>query len=82
MGIVARNAGQLGAAVRRYRKSQHLTQSALAERMRTRQATVSTLEKGAAAIGTFIDALAALNLEMVIRERSKASLRDFLEDTA
>jgi len=50
--------------------------------MHTRQATISTLEKGEAALGTFIDALTALNLEMVIRPRSKASLQDFLEDIA
>ena len=82
MDIIARNAKQLGAAIRRNRKRQGLTQSTLAARMHTRQATVSALEKGTAALGTFIDALAALNLEMVIRERSKSSLQDFLEDTA
>ena len=82
MDIIARNAKQLAAAIRRNRKRQGLTQSALAERMHTRQATISTLEKGEAALGTFIDALTALNLEMVIRPRSKASLQDFLEDTA
>ena len=81
MNLIVRNTSQLGAAIRRNRKKQGLTQSALAERMHTRQATISTLEKGEAALSTFIDALTALNLEMVIRPRSKASIQDFLEDT-
>lgn len=81
MNLIVRNTKQLGAAIRRNRKKQGLTQSALAERMHTRQATISTLEKGEAALSTFIDALTALNLEMVIRPRSKASIQDFLEDT-
>jgi HTH-type transcriptional regulator / antitoxin HipB len=82
MDIIARNTKQLGAALRRFRKKQSLTQSALAQRMHTRQATISTLEKGEAALGTIVDALTALNLELVIRERSKASLKEYLEDTA
>jgi HTH-type transcriptional regulator / antitoxin HipB len=81
MDIIARTARQLGAAIRRNRKQQGLTQSALAARMKTRQATISTLEGGEAALGTVIDALAALNLEIVIRGRSQASLEEFLEDT-
>jgi len=80
MDVIARNARQLGAAIRRNRKRQGLTQTDLAQRMRTRQATISTLEKGEAALGTLIDAIAALDLEMVIRDRSTASPRDFLED--
>jgi HTH-type transcriptional regulator/antitoxin HipB len=83
MDLIARNTKQLGAAIRRIRKQQGLTQSALAERMHSRQATISTLEKGEAALlRTVIDALTALNLEIVIRPRSTASLQDFLEDTA
>ncbi len=81
MNIIARTSRQLGAAIRRNRKQQGLTQSALAARMNTRQATISTLERGDAALGTVIDALAALNLEIVVRERSRASLEEFLEDT-
>lgn len=81
MDIIARNSRQLGTAIRRNRKQQGLTQHDLAERMRSRQATISTLEKGEAALSTLIDALAALDLEMVIRPRTKASLRDFLEST-
>jgi HTH-type transcriptional regulator/antitoxin HipB len=80
MDIIARTARQLGAAIRRNRRQQGLTQSALAARMNTRQATISTLESGEAALGTVIDAIAALNLEIVIRERSQASLNEFLED--
>ena len=82
MNLIARNAKQLGAAIRRNRKKQGLTQSALADRMHSRQATISTLEKGEAALSTLIDALTALNLEVVVRPRSKASLQDFLEDNS
>lgn len=82
MDLIARNTKQLGAAIRRFRKKQGLTQSALAQRMHTRQATVSTLEKGEAALRTIVDALTALNLEMVVRDRSKASLQEYIEDTA
>lgn len=82
MNIIARNIKQLGAAIRRFRKMRHLTQSELALRMDTRQATISTLEKGEVALSTVIAALAALDLEIVVRERSKASIEEYLEDSA
>ena len=49
--------------------------------MHARQATVSKVESGEAGtqLGVLIDALAALNLELVIRPRSKASA-DQIED--
>jgi HTH-type transcriptional regulator/antitoxin HipB len=75
---IARTEKQLGAILRRARKQAGLTQSALAN---LRQGTVSRLEAGAPAIQlhTLMEALAALNLELVIRPRSKASAAD-IED--
>ena len=43
-----------------------------------RQATISALENSAtnARLGTLFDTLAALNLELVVRPRSKGSTKD------
>ena len=75
---IARTEKQLGAILRRARKQAGLTQSGLGN---LRQGTVSRLEAGAPAIQlhTLMEALAALNLELVIRPRSKASPAD-IED--
>ncbi|MGY8669241.1 helix-turn-helix domain-containing protein [Bradyrhizobium sp. UFLA05-109] len=71
---IARTEKQLGAILRRVRKQAGLTQSGLG----VRQGTVSRLEAGAPAIQlrTLMEALAALNLELVVRTRSKASPTD------
>jgi HTH-type transcriptional regulator/antitoxin HipB len=76
----ARTPKQIGAAIRRARRQSSLTQAVLGERMHVRQATVSKLEAGepATQLKTLMDALAALNLEMVIRPRTTAS--DDIED--
>ncbi|AXK81548.1 helix-turn-helix domain-containing protein [Pseudolabrys taiwanensis] len=73
MDIIARSSKQIGAALRRYRRQKKLTQAALGERMGARQATVSKLEGGAPAtqLDTLIDALAALDLELVVRPRTR-----------
>lgn len=78
MSTIARNAKQLGAAIRRFRRQRPLTQTELAERARARQATISKLESGepATELQTLMDALAALDLELVVRPRSKASIAD------
>lgn len=76
MSHLARTPKQIGAIVRRLRKLQQLTQTDLASRTHMRQATISALENGEAGtqIKTLSDVLAALNLEIVIRERSKAPI--------
>ena len=78
MNTIARNSKQLGAAIRRYRRQRDLTQTDLANRTRSRQATISKLEAGqpATELQTFMDALTALDLELVVRPRSKASVTD------
>ncbi|MEA3110030.1 MAG: HTH-type transcriptional regulator / antitoxin HipB [Gammaproteobacteria bacterium] len=75
MNTIARTARQIGAAIRRYRRQKDLTQRSLGELMHARQATVSKLESGATGtqLGVLIDALSALNLELVIQPRTKAS---------
>lgn len=65
---------QLGALIRRARKAAGLTQGELGELVRRRQATVSTLEAGeGATLDTLFAALAALDLELVVRPRTKGS---------
>lgn len=78
---IARSAQQLGTVIRRVRKKRALTQGQLGELMNVRQATISKIEKGArsAQLQTFLDALAALDLELVVRQRTKSQLRD-IED--
>ena len=75
MDTIARTTKQLGAALRRFRRQKGLTQGSLGERMHARQATVSKLESGQAGtqLGVLIDALTALDLELVVRPRSKGS---------
>lgn len=69
---IVRTPDQLGTAIRRQRKLQSLTQSQLGAKTRLRQATISALENGEGGIQlkTITDVLAALNLELVVRERT------------
>ncbi len=72
--LIARTPQQAGAAIRRIRRKHELTQAQLGTRMHVRQATVSKLESGepATQLRILMDALAALDLELVIRPRSAA----------
>lgn len=78
MEQIARTAKQVAAAVRRIRRQQGMTQSQLGKKINLRQATISKLEAGeeATLLQTLLDTLAALNLELVIRPRTKASPGD------
>lgn len=80
MSNIVRTPHQFGAAIRRQRKLQSLTQAQLGEKTHLRQATISALENGEGGIQlkTLTDVLAALNLELVIRERT-AYTRDIEE---
>ena len=75
MEQIARTPKQIGAAIRRRRRGLNLRQGDVGVRTNLRQATISTLENGepGARLQTLISVMAALGLEMVIRERSKAS---------
>ena len=81
MDQITRTPKQLGTVLQSYRKAANLTQEALAARIRLRQATISALENSAtdARLGTLFDMLAALNLELVVRPRSKGSTKDIEE---
>ena len=81
MDTIARSTKQLGTSVRRFRRQKGLTQGTLAGLMDARQATVSKLEAGepATQLRVLMDALTALDLELVIRPRTKVSVED-IED--
>jgi HTH-type transcriptional regulator / antitoxin HipB len=78
MDTIARTPKQLGAGIRRYRRQKVLSQGNLGDLMHARQATVSKLESGepATQIRILIDALAALDLELVIRPRTTVSVEE------
>ena len=78
MNQTARTAKQLGSIIRRARRNAGLTQAGLGKQTGLRQATISKLEAGESAtrLGTLLDALAALGLEMIIDRRGKKSKQD------
>lgn len=78
MDQIARTPKQIGAVIQRQRRKLRQTQAALGARIKHRQATVSKLEAGepGTRLGTLLDVLAALNLEMVLRPRTKGSVAD------
>lgn len=77
MEQIARTSRQIGAALRRRRRSMNLRQSDIGSRTNLRQATISALENGEAGtqLRTLIRVLTALDLELVVRERSNARVR-------
>jgi HTH-type transcriptional regulator/antitoxin HipB len=82
MDMIARTTKQIGAAVRRYRRQRKLTQAELGQKVDVRQATISKLEAGepGTQLRVLVDSLAALDLELLIQPRSKASMKD-IEDS-
>jgi HTH-type transcriptional regulator/antitoxin HipB len=72
---IARTPKQIGDAVRRRRRSQGLKQKDLGDKTNLRQATISGLEAGepGTQLRTLFDVLTALDMELVIRPRTKAS---------
>ena len=74
MEQIARTSRQIGAALRRRRRGMNLRQGDVGSRTGLRQATISALENGEARtqLRTLIRVLAALDLELVVRERSSA----------
>ena len=72
MEQLVRSIDQIGNAVRRRRKLAKLSQDQLCERTGLRQATISSLEVGDrnAQLNTLLVVLAALDLELVVRDRT------------
>jgi HTH-type transcriptional regulator/antitoxin HipB len=74
---IARTPLQLGNYIRERRRELGLTQENLASKIGMRQRTVSHIETSAAArLDTVLRALAALDLELVIRPRTKSLPQD------
>ena len=64
---------QLGAAIRRRRKTLGLTQTDLAGRAGLRQATISQIERGEnTRLDSLLGVLAVLDLELAVRARTRA----------
>ena len=72
---VTRSGKQLGAVLRRVRKQRGFTQAGLGEKIHMRQATISNLEGGSSTsrLHTLMASLAALDLELVVRPRSRST---------
>ena len=72
MEHLVRSIDQIGNAVRRRRKLAKLSQGELCDRTSLRQATISNLEGGDrnARLDTLLAVLTALNLELVVRDRT------------
>ena len=81
MEQITRTPRQLGTLLRRRRRELGLTQEEVASRIHLRQATVSALENSAAdsRLATLFEALSALDLELLVRPRSKGSAREVEE---
>jgi len=82
MNQIARTPKQIGEIVRRRRQAQKQTQVQMGKQVRLRQATISKLETGepGTRLSTLFDVLTALDLELVIRSRTKSSPRDIEEN--
>ncbi len=72
---IARTPKQIGDALRRCRKALGLRQSDVGQKTHNRQSTISSLEAGepGTRLRTLFDALTALDLELVIRPRTKGA---------
>jgi HTH-type transcriptional regulator / antitoxin HipB len=70
---LARTPKQIGEAVRRNRRARNMNQAALGKKTNLRQATISGLENGepGTELRTLFDVLTALDLELVVRPRTK-----------
>lgn len=75
MEQIVRTSKQLGAAIRRHRRSVGLSQAQLGAKTNLRQATISALERGepGTELRTVIDVMTALCIEIVVRDRSQSS---------
>jgi HTH-type transcriptional regulator/antitoxin HipB len=77
METIARTPLQLGNSIRERRRKQGLTQEQLAAKVGVRQRTISDIESaGAARIDTLLRTLGALDLELLVRPRTKGSASD------
>lgn len=73
--IIIRDPKQLGAAIQRFRSEQSWPQIQLSKRSGVKQSTISLVEGGAekTRLSTVFKILAGLDLELVIRSRTKGN---------
>jgi len=77
METIARTPLQLGNSIRERRRKLGLTQEQLAEKVGVRQRTISDVESaGAARIDTLLRMLVALDLELLVRPRTRSSANE------
>ena len=77
---IARTPKQVGDALRRRRRALGKTQKDIAGKTRLRPATISAVEAGeSGTLRTLFDILTALDMEVVVRARTKASTEE-IED--
>lgn len=73
LNIVSRTPKQLGEAIKRVRKGQHLSQEQLAKKIGSTQRVISSIESGKA--GTYIETImrviSALNYEIELRPKQR-----------
>jgi HTH-type transcriptional regulator/antitoxin HipB len=81
MDQIARTPNQIGSALRRQRRQLGLSQTALGEKTKLRQATVSAAEDGEPGmqLRTLCAIMNALDLEFVIRSRTKGAAGEIEE---
>lgn len=77
--IVVRTPAQLGHAIQRFRSLRGMSQAELGEGASLRQSTISDLENGKGRIKTLIEALSALELELIVRPKKRATELDIEE---
>ena len=77
METITRTPLQFGNSIRERRRKLGLSQELLAAKAGVRQRTVSDIENaGVARLDTLLRALGALDLELVVRTRTKSSAND------
>ncbi|HKF49452.1 MAG TPA: helix-turn-helix domain-containing protein [Terracidiphilus sp.] len=77
MNTIARTPRQLGNSIREKRRKLALSQEQLAAKVGVRQMTISDVENsGTARLDTILRIFAALDLEFVVRTRTKGSAAD------
>lgn len=77
METIARTPRQIGNSIRVSRRKLGLSQEQLAAKTGTRQGTLSDIENARPArLDTLLKILAALDLELVVRTRTKSSASD------
>jgi len=81
MQQIARTPKQIGSALRRHRRRLGINQTTLGDKTKLRQATISAVEAGEPRmqLRTLCAIMAALDLEFVVRPRTKGAAEEIEE---